>query len=229
MRKFMNNHYGQSIIFRHARFKAPVDGGTEGATGGGSGGVAAPEGDETDTDEVDDNNSDDIDSLKAELARAKAEARKFKNTNDKLLKEKGELTKKNREMMSVDQLEKEAQEERDKKFAEMAKELRVNRYSKRLVGLGMTESDADEFAATIPEMEDSDAFFSTLNTFIQAKVKEASDNAVQDFLKSRPEINAGNGDSDKDTPAMELAKRSVEARKAVDANTSNNIIKYYTH
>ena len=60
--------------------------------------------------------------------------------------------------------------------------------------------------------------------------KEAGENAVQDLLKNRPEINAGNGDSDKDTPSMELAKRAVAQRKASVGNTSfNNIISNYTH
>lgn len=218
----MNNY------FRHMRLVAPVDNGSEGldinVSAGGSDSTPTGDGEETTVD-----TSADIEALKAELAKAKAEALRFKNTNDKLLKEKGELTKKNREMMSADQLEKEAQEERDKKFAEMAKELRVNRYSKRLVGLGMSEKEADAFAEQIPEMEDIDGFFTTLGSFIQAKTKEASENAVQELLKNRPEINAGNGDAEKDDPAMEFAKRAVAQRKASANNNFNNIISNFTH
>ena len=232
MRKYMNNHFGQSRIFGHAYFRVPPmesgDGGLEnnGDLGGGSSEESTTNNDDGNGN---DNGGEDVEALKAELAKAKADALRFKNSNDKLLKEKGELTKKNREMMSADQLAQEAQKEREEKFNEMAKELRVNRYSKRLVGLGMSESDADTFAATIPEMEDSDAFFTTLGSFIQAKVKEASDNAVQELLKNRPEINAGNGDADKDDPAMAFAKRAVAQRKAENGDTHNNILKHYIH
>ena len=225
MRKFINNHFNQSRIFKHARFVVAADGGDSGEgldTG------AASSGGSSDSDGSSDDLTGELESLRSELAKAKADALRYKNTNDKLLKEKGELTKKNREMMSADQLEKEAKEERDRQFEEMAKELRANRYSKRLVGLGMTEKDADAFAASIPELEDIDAFFNTLGSFIKSYEKTASEKAIQDLLKNRPEINAGNGDADKDDPAMALAKRSVEQRKAVIGTASNDIIKMYT-
>lgn len=225
MRKHMNNHFGQSRIFgTRVRFAvdpaSDVDGENgienDGNLGGGSSSHDDDKGEE-----------ESIESLKALLVQAKAEAARFKNTNDKLLKEKGELTKKNREMMTADQREKEAQEERDKRFAEMEKELRVNKYSKRLVSIGMTETDADTFASMIPELEDADAFFNTFNTFVQAREKSASDKAIQDLLKSRPDINAGHGDSDKDDPAMALAKASVEANKNRNVTVNQDILKRY--
>ena len=168
-----------------------------------------------------------LESLKQELARAKADAERFKNSISKLTKERAELTKKNRDMMSADQLEKDAREEREKRFAEMEKELRANKYSKRLVGLGMAETDADAFALTLPEIEDADAFFDTLSKFIKAKEKAATDKAVQELLKSRPDINAGTGDANKDDPAMALAKASVEASKRHSATVNTDILKNY--
>lgn len=219
MRKFMNNHYGQSRIFKMARFAVDPDSGTEGTLGddvdtstGGSG-----------SDNSDDS-GESIEALKAELAKAKAETLRFKNSNDKLLKEKGELTKKNRDMMSADQREKEAKEEREKRFAEMEKELRANKYSKRLVGIGMAEADADAFAAMLPELEDADTFFTSLSSFVQTKEKAASDKAIQDLLKSRPDINAGNGDADKDDAAMTLAKAAVAGLKGRSAAVNQDII-----
>ena len=219
MRKFMNNHYGQSRIFKMARFAVDPDSGAEGNPGddvdtstGGSG-----------SDNSDDS-GESIEALKAELAKAKAETLRFKNSNDKLLKEKGELTKKNRDMMSADQREKEAKEEREKRFAEMEKELRANKYSKRLVGIGMAEADADAFAAMLPELEDADTFFTSLSSFVQTKEKAASDKAIQDLLKSRPDINAGNGDADKDDAAMTLAKAAVAGLKGRSAAVNQDII-----
>lgn len=221
MRKYMNNHFGYSRIFRHARFDVdPVaeEGSIEvdvAAGGGLSNESGSGDGDES------------LESLKQELARAKADAERFKNSISKLTKERAELTKKNRDMMSTDQLEKEAREEREKRFAEMEKELRANKYSKRLVGLGMAETDADAFALTLPEIEDADAFFDTLSKFIKAKEKAATDKAVQELLKSRPDINAGTGDANKDDPAMALAKASVEASKRHSATVNTDILKNY--
>lgn len=221
MRKYMNNHFGYSRIFRYARFDVdPVaeEGSIEvdvAAGGGSSNESGSGDGDES------------LESLKQELARAKADAERFKNSISKLTKERAELTKKNRDMMSTDQLEKEAREEREKRFAEMEKELRANKYSKRLVGLGMAETDADAFALTLPEIEDADAFFDTLSKFIKAKEKAATDKAVQELLKSRPDINAGTGDANKDDPAMALAKASVEASKRHSATVNTDILKNY--
>lgn len=224
MRKFMNNHYGQSRIFgKMARFAVDPNGGAEGDTAGDPEPVAG--GGSGDTDNGDSTES--IEALKAELAKAKAETLRFKNSNDKLLKEKGELTKKNRDMMSADQKEKEAQEEREKRFAEMERELRANKYSKRLVGIGMAETDADTFAAMLPELEDADAFFTSLSSFVQAREKSASDKAIQDLLRSRPDINAGNGDANKDDAAMTFAKAAVANLKGRNTVVNQDIIKNF--
>ena len=55
-----------------------------------------------------------------------------------------------------------------------------------------------------------------------------SDNAVQELLKSRPDINAGHGDSDKDDQAMLLAKRAVSVKKERSSSENReNILKNY--
>lgn len=211
-------------FFRLARFKEsmPTDtdnGFNSNELGGGSSSEDTANDDSTDEDE------DTLESLRAQLARVSAEKDRYKSSINDLTKRNKDLTAENRKHKSAEQLEREAQEERNKRFAEMEKELRVNRYSKRLVGLGMAETEADTFAETIPEMEDSDEFFNTLAAFITAREKAASETAIQDLLKSRPDINAGNGDADKDSPALALAKASIESRK----NTGNNgnILKSY--
>lgn len=217
----MNNHFGQSRIFRHVRFAVEPSAGEDGSIDTDvSGGGSASE-DKTDDD------GETIESLRQALATAKGDLERYKNSITRLNKEKSDLTKKNREMMSADQLEKEAQEERERRFAEMEKELRANKYSKRLVGLGMEEKDADVFAMTIPDLEDADSFFNTLADFIKAREKNASDKAIQDLLKSRPDINAGTGDSTKDDPAMSYAKAAVEAQKKNGAMASVDILKNY--
>lgn len=218
----MNNHFGQSRIFRHVRFAVEPSAGEDGAidtdiSGGGS----------SASDDKPDDNGETLESLRQALAKANGDLERYKNSITRLNKEKSDLTKKNREMMSADQLEKEAQEERERRFAEMEKELRANKYSKRLVGLGMEEKDADAFATTIPDLEDADSFFDTLAGFVKAREKNAADKAIQDLLKSRPDINAGTGDSTKDDPAMAYAKAAVEAQKKNGTMASIDILKKY--
>lgn len=215
----MRNKFYMDRLFKNARCKMPIllDA-DDGMTGSEVGGVGGSSSDSADDDET-------LESLRAQLAKINAEKEKYKNSIDNLTRKNKELTDKNRQHMTTEQLEKEAQEEREKRFAEMEKELRTNRYSKKLVSIGMPEADADAFASTLPEMEDSDTFFNTLATFISAKEKAAGENAVQELLKNRPDINAGNGDADKDSPALTLAKASVESRKNQGNNT--NILKSY--
>ena len=232
MRKFMNNHFSNSRIFgRHARFVVAPEGNTDvgesldsNLDGSGNGSGTS----EVDIDSTDDaDNSESIELIKAELAKAKADAERYKNSISKQNKQIKELTDKNKSLMTADQLETEAQEAREKRFAEMEKELRTNKYSKRLVGVGMAEAEADSFAATMPELEDADTFFDKLGIFVKTREKVAAEKAIQDLLKSRPDIHAGNGDSDKDDPAMALAKRSAERRGANYGKVNEDILKNY--
>lgn len=226
MRKYMNYTIGRKHIFgKHARMAMPMLDASDGMSGGSASGGSSETGEGADEGDVGgSDDSADADSLTAEIAKLKAENQRFKNSINKLTEEKGRLTKKNREMMSADQLAQEAKEERERQFAELQKEVRTNRYSKKLVGLGMAETDADVFASTLPEMEDSDDFFATLASFIAEREKSAANKAIQDLLKNRPDIHAGNGDADKDDPAMALAKKSVEARKKNHTGESQSII-----
>lgn len=228
MRKYMNYTIGRKHFFsKHARMIAPLEGGNDGFENGGVAGGSSDSDGQNDGDGDGESGGEDVDSMAAEIAKLKAENQRFKNSINKLTEEKGRLTKKNREMMSADELAKEEREERDRQLAELQKEVRTNRYSKKLVGLGMTETDADTFASTLPEMEDPDNFFATLASFIAEKEKSAANKAIQDLLKDRPDIHAGNGDVDKDDPAMMLAKKSVEARKKNPTGVSRDIINNY--
>lgn len=226
MRKYMNYTIGRKHIFgKHARFAVdPGDGGELGGSASAGGSSSEEDGSDDGSSEEE---GEDLDTLKMQIAKLQADNTRYKNSINKLTEEKGRLTKKNREMMSADQIAQEEREERDRKFAEMEKELRTNKYSKRLVGIGMTETDADTFASTIPEIEDSDSFFATLGEFIKSREKIAAENAIQELLKNRPDIHAGNGEADKDDPAMALAKRSVEANKNHYSGINQSIIKNY--
>lgn len=237
--KFMNNHYGYSRIFKHARRVAPDmgdalgDGLGEGAdsSGGGSGSGTNDNPDDGANDEGDDS----LESLKIQLAKAKADAERYKNAIDKNAKEakklKGQLNEANanlRAKMTDAEKEAEAQRESAEELEQVRTELRTIKYSKRLMGIGMDESDAEDMAKAIPELEDSDAFFDALGKFVESVKKTAGEDRLQKFIAdNKIDVAAGQGDSSKDDPAMALVKKFVDAQKSANKGTQENIIKNY--
>ena len=156
--KFMNNHYGQSRIFGKARFMVEPAGEGDNGIGTGSGAGGSSDGGDGDGGSSDDDGDDglSIEELKLQLAREKADKEKFKNSVDKLTKTNKELTEKTRKYMTDEQKAAAAQEERDKELEELKREVRVSKYSKRLVGIGMTEAEADDCKSCCAETEDPD-------------------------------------------------------------------------
>ena len=215
--KYMNNHYGQSRIFGRARFMAPELG--EGANNDASLDNAGGSGDNNpDADDSDNDDNPSVDDLMAQLAKAQADYQKMKIQSDKNAAQAKQYKDQARAHMTAEQQAQQAQADREAEFEALKKEVRVTKYSKRLVGIGMDEKQADELANVIPEMEDSDAFFDALNNFVASVKKISADDAVQKLLKERPEINAGGGDSDKDDPSIAFAKNFISQRSKSGVN-----------
>ena len=215
--KYMNNHYGQSRIFGKARFMAPELG--EGAETDANLDNAGGSGDNNpDADDSDNDDSPSVDDLMAQLAKAQADYQKMKIQSDKNAAQAKQYKDQARAHMTAEQQAQAARADRDAEFEALKKEVRVTKYSKRLVGIGMDEAQADEMANIIPEMEDSDAFFDALNTFVTSVKKTSADDAIQKLLKERPEINAGGGDSDKDDPSIAFAKNFISQRSKSGVN-----------
>lgn len=85
--KFMNNHYGESRVFGHARFKTMPE---EVETGGGAfSGESEKDSSAEEGPEVELS----TDELVQQLAAERANSAKLKANLDKTLKEKGEITK----------------------------------------------------------------------------------------------------------------------------------------
>lgn len=229
--KFMNNHYGQSMIFgRRIRFATEPSGDTgngvgDGGTAGGTSGTGGEGGDGGDGND-DGSEGMSIEELKLQLAKEKAEKERFKSSVDNLTKKNKELTDKTRKYMTDEQKAAADKEARDQELEELKREVRMSKYSKRLVGFGMSESDADELAGIIPELGDnSDSFFDGLGKFIEAVKKTASEAAVQKLLKDRPDINAGNGNGG----GISVAEEKAQAIGKRNANRTgeNKITDYY--
>ena len=237
--KFMNNHYGQSRIFKYARKVAPDngdvlgDGFSEGADS--SGGSSGSDENNDSDDGTNDDGGESLESLKAELAKAKADAERFKNSIDKNAKEakklKAQLNEANANLKAkMTDAEKKAEAEREsaEELEQVRLELRTIKYSKRLMGVGMAEADAENMAKAIPELEDADAFFDALTKFVESVKKTAGEDRLQKFISdNKIDVNAGQGDSQKDDPAMAYAKRVIEQKKSGGGATNNDIIKNF--
>ena len=217
--KFKSNHYGQPLVFGRARCKIPMNlqlfaEPTDGDGGGG-----------TDNNGVDgggSNSTPTVEELLAQLAQERAEKAQNKAALDKALKEKGELTKNLRAKMSAEEQEAEAKkaadEAKDARIQELESKFRTMDYSKRYMGIGMDEKTAEMLSELTGELSDADKFFSVLDKFMKAKIKSAGENAVQELIKSNPEIKAGTGEADKNAWVSDMAKELAHQKSA--ANTS---------
>lgn len=221
--KFMKNHYGQSRIFDHARCKMPLNLQffAESAGDGGDGGSG--NGDSGESGERSQENNPSVEELMAQLAQERAENAKNKNALDKALREKGELTKNLRAKMTAEEQEqeakREAEEAKDAKIQELESKFRTMDYSKRYMGIGMDEKTAESLSELTGDLPDVDKFFSALDKFVKAKIKTAGENAVQELIKSNPDIKAGTGSADKNAWVGDIAKELAHQKTGV--NTSN--------
>ena len=220
--KFMNNHYGQSQIFGRARCKMPMNLQffAESTGDGGDGGEGGSDGVEGDSGE---NDAPTVEELMAQLAQERATNAQNKAALDRALKEKGELTKNLRKRMTAEETANEekrlADEAKDAEIKELKEKFRTMDYSKRYMGIGMDEKTAESLSELTGDLPDVDKFFSALDKFVKAKIKTAGENAVQELIKSNPDIKAGTGSADKNAWVGDVAKELAHQKTGV--NTSN--------
>ena len=220
--KFMNNHYGQSQIFGRARCKMPMNLQffAESPGDGGDGGDGGSDGGERDGGE---NDTPTVEELMAQLAQERATNAQNKAALDRALKEKGELTKNLRKRMTAEETANEekrlADEAKDAEIKELKEKFRTMDYSKRYMGIGMDEKTAESLSELTGDLPDVDKFFSALDKFVKAKIKTAGENAVQELIKSNPDIKAGTGSADKNAWVGDVAKELAHQKTGV--NTSN--------
>lgn len=220
--KYMNNHYGQSQIFGRARCKMPMNLQffAESTGDGGDGGEGGSDGVEGDSGE---NDAPTVEELMAQLAQERATNAQNKAALDRALKEKGELTKNLRKRMTAEETANEekrlADEAKDAEIKELKEKFRTMDYSKRYMGIGMDEKTAESLSELTGDLPDVDKFFSALDKFVKAKIKTAGENAVQELIKSNPDIKAGTGSTDKNAWVGDVAKELAHQKTGV--NTSN--------
>ena len=165
----------------------------------------------------------------AKSAKTESENAKLKSSLDKALREKGELTKQNRSGMTETQLEIQALKDQIEEMSNQNKELiesnknfaeesRISRYTKSFMSCSMDEKTADILAQSAGELKDEPKFISTLKKFIENLAKSAGENAVQELVKSNPEIKAGTGEADKNAWVSDMAKELAHQKSAANKN-----------
>lgn len=227
--KFMNNHYGQSQIFGHARFKMPMNIQFFAEPSGGDGGSGEGEG-TGDGEAKDGEISPSVEELVSKLKKMEDLYAQTKSALDKQMKKNGELTRQNRAGMSETQLEIQSLKDQNEEIVNQNKELveqnkklvendRISRYTKSFMACAMDEKTADAFAQSTGELKDEPKFFATFKKYAENLAKSAGENAVQELIKSNPDIKAGTGSADKNAWVGDVAKELAHQKTGV--NTSN--------
>lgn len=177
---------------------------------------------ETPNTETVENKTPTVEELLTKLAQKDADYAKLKNSFDTTSSELSTAKKQLKAKMTAEeQIEEEkriADEAKDAEIKELKEKFRTMDYSKRYMGIGMDEKTAESLSEMTGDLPDADKFFSALDKFIKAKVKAAGENAVQELIKSNPDIKAGTGSADKNAWVNDMAKEI--AHQKATANTS---------
>ena len=135
-----------------------------------------------------------IEELTLQLAQANAEKARFKNSIDKLTHENSELNKWKKERMTAQEQQDEADLEAKARQEAYVKELEqykaINEASQRYIAMGMP-LDLAKATATAEVSGDMDTVLKNVN---QNKI-DAITQAKAEWLKSRPEMHDGSGQS----------------------------------
>lgn len=179
-------------------------------------------GTETQTAEIADSKTPTVEELIAKLAQRDADYAKLKNSFDTTSSELSTAKKQLKQKMTAEeQIEEEkriADEAKDARIQELESKFRTMDYSKRYMGIGMDEKTAEMLSELTGELSDVDKFFSVLDKFMKAKIKSAGENAVQELIKSNPEIKAGTGEADKNAWVSDMAKELAHQKSAANKN-----------
>lgn len=151
--------------------------------------------------------------LKAQIAAANAKIAKLTNKADALASENAAKTKQLRERMSAEEREIEAKKEKDKRFEDMQRKLAIMETVEIYMdGLGMPKETAQQYA----EAELSGDRAKKLD-ILKKHMASVKANVMQEFLRNRPSVSAGRGESH-ESKAVELLKMLPKSSSGVDEN-----------
>lgn len=161
-------------------------------------------------------NSEDVAELLAQIAEMKAQMSKNKNALDKALREKGEVTKQLRARQTVEEQEeearKEAEREKNEKFAQMEKEL--NHIKAVAAYRGKVADDKIDLLIDAVTDNDHDAIANT----VQAAYERGKKDGQAEYLKNRPQVAAGSGSGSMTMDEIMAIKDIGERQRAIAQN-----------
>ena len=171
---------------------------------------------QVDVQETSEDTSVDVNELLTQLADLKAQFAKNKNALDKALREKGEVTKALRARQTAEEREEEAQKEaeriRNEQFEEMSRELNhikaVSAYKGKV--------DDDKIDVLIDAVTDND-HESVANAVVTAYERGKKDGYAE-YLKSRPQTNAGSGSGTMTMDEIMSIKDASERQRMIAQN-----------
>ena len=222
--KYMNNHFGQSRIFEKARCKIPMN--LQLFADPGNDGGSSEGGEERNFSDSLPEDTPTVEELMTQLAEERAKTARLQNEKDTASSEAASFKKQLRARMSAneqEEAEKKAREEAiEKELQELRNESRINKYSKRFMGVGMDETSATELATLTGEIAEPEKFFSALDKFVKATIKKAGEDSVEALIKSNPSIKAGNGDGAGESLAVRKAKELASGARTVNQDILKN-------
>lgn len=222
--KYMNNHFGKIRIFEKPRRKIPMnlqlfaESGDNGGVVEDGEGFSSPDGAPEDTPTVEE--------LMTQLAEERAKTARLQNEKDTASSEAASFKKQLRARMSANEQEEAEKKARDaaieQELQELRNESRINKYSKRFMGVGMDETSATELASLTGEIAEPEKFFSALDKFVKATIKKAGEDSVEALIKSNPSIKAGNGDGTGESLAVKKAKELASGARTANQDILKN-------
>ena len=222
--KYMNNHFGKSRIFEKPRCKIPMNLQLFAESGDNGGVVEDGEGFSSPNSAPEDTPT--VEELMTQLAEERAKNARLQNEKDTASSEAASFKKQLRARMSANDQEEAEKKARDaaieQELQELRNESRINKYSKRFMGVGMDETSATELASLTGEIADPEKFFSALDKFVKATIKKAGEDSVEALIKSNPSFKAGNGDGAGESLAVRKARELASGTRTVNQDILKN-------
>ena len=139
------------------------------------------------------NNTPTVEELMAQLATERAEKEKYKSASDKASSEAAKYKKELRSKQTAEEQEAEAKAEADRLRDEELESLRKELNHNKAVSAYKAITDEKVVETLIEAVSESD--HNAIAAIIENEVKRRMKEAKAEWLKSRPPINSGGGDS----------------------------------
>lgn len=133
-----------------------------------------------------------VNALMAEIAQLKADMARNKNSLDKALKEKGEITKRLREKQTEEEAKAEEEAERAEREAEKDKIIAKYEAKAMFAEMGLSGKDLED-AVNAKADGDEKTVYSIIVRYFENKYETALKTEKSEWLGSRPQVNVGVG------------------------------------